>query len=360
MFKILSKSCLLVLVLFFYSKQIIASSESEKQLPCQSIKSNLDNEVTKAKSIKRITAKYPVSAARKGQEGWVRLSFVVKEDGSVSLPIIEDSSGIKSFEKAAKRAVKAWKFDPATRNGKTIEQCQNSVQLDFKMGKTTDAASRRFVSKYREILQLINNKELTKAKGDLDKFENKPRLNFYEDQFFFRLKARYFRAIGDQRQELINLKKLIPAGKDYLPKDAYIYSLVRAFQLALSNNELSSTLYFFDKLQQFDVKSEGITTLSPYIEQINTLINSSEHLYISAQINEREHWNHYLARKSFTFSNIEGKLNSVDIRCDNHFSTYALEKEQQWHIPASWGKCQLFVKGEQGVKFNLVEIANKA
>jgi len=194
---------------------------------------------------------------------------------------------------------------------------------------------------------------------DLDKFESKPRQNFYEDQFFFRLKARYFRALGDQRQELINLKKLIPAGKKYLPKDAYVYAVVRAFQLALLNNELSSTLYYYDKLKQSDASNEEIATLTPYIEPINTLINSSEHLYIAAQINERENWNHYLARKSFTFANIEGKLNAVDIRCENHFSTYALEKEQQWKIPASWGKCQLFVKGEQGAKFNLVEIANQ-
>lgn len=359
MFYILFKSLSLVLVLFFYSIQIFASSEPEKQLPCQSIKSKLDHEVAKAIPIKRIAAKYPVSAARKGQEGWVRLSFVVKEDGSVDLPIIEDSSGIKSFEKAAKRAVMAWKFDPATRNGQTIEQCQNSVQLDFKMNKTPRGASRRFASQYGKILQLINDKELVEAKETLDDLENKPRQNFYEDKFFFSAKASYFRAISDQRQELINLKKLIPTGKDYLPKDTYVYAIVRAFQLALLNNELSNTLYFFDKLKEFDDKNKKIVALTPYIDKINILINSSEHILVTAQINERKHWNHYLARKKFTFSNIEGKLNSIDIRCDNHFSTYTLESEKQWKIPASWGKCQLFVKGEQGATFNLVEIANK-
>lgn len=359
MFKPALQFMLFGLLLFAYSTQSQASTEQEKELPCHSNENKLDNEVIKATSINKVSPKYPMSAARKAQEGWVRLSYVIKKDGSVDLPIIEDSSGIESFERSAKRAVKAWTFDPATRDGKTIEQCQNSVQLNFNMGKANQGASRKFVKQYRKIQKSINNNQLKEAKTSLDKLAEKPRQNFYEDKFFFTLKARYFQAIGNNRLELANLKKLIPTGKDYLSKDSYVYSITRAFQLALSNNELSSALYYYDKLKQFDADNERLSTLTPHVERVNALINSSEHIFVAAQINERENWNHYLARQSFTFANIEGKLNSVDIRCDNHFSTYPLDSKKQWEIPASWGKCQLFVKGEQGAKFNLVEIAAK-
>jgi TonB family protein len=346
-------------VLFTSSFQVTASNEQENKPPCHSNKNKLDNEVKTATPIIKLSPTYPKKAAQNKQEGWVRLSYVVKEDGSVDLPIIEDSSGIKSFEKAAKRAVKAWTFDPATRNGKTIEQCKNSVQLDFKMKKTTKGASRRFVKHYRKVLQLINEKELNEAKQALNELAKKPRQNFYEDKYFFSVQASYFQAKGNNRQELANLKKLIPTGKYYLPKDSYVYSITRAFQLALLNNELSSTLYFYDKLNQFDPNNNRLVELSPYIDKIHALINSSEHIFVAAQINERKNWNHYLSRKNFSFTDIEGKLNSVDVRCDNHFSTYAVDSEKQWNIPSSWGKCQLFVKGEQGVKFNLVELAAK-
>ena len=167
------KNLSLGLILFFYSFQIQAGAEQEKQLPCHSNESNIDSKVKKAASVKKIAPKYPIDAARKGQEGWVRLSFVVKEDGSVELPIIEDSSGIKSFEKAAMKAVKKWTFDPATKGGKTIEQCQNSVQLNFQMNKTTKGASRKFVKGYRKILQLIDNQKLDEAAQALNKFEQK-------------------------------------------------------------------------------------------------------------------------------------------------------------------------------------------
>ena len=359
MLKATLKNMSLGLVLFFYSLQIFAGTEQEKQMPCHANKNNVDSDVKSASSINKIAPKYPKDAARNKQEGWVRLSFVIKEDGSVDLPIIEDSSGIKSFEKEAIKALKNWTFDPATRNGKTIEQCKNSVQLDFKMNKTVKGASRRFVREYRKILQLINDKQLAEAKLALDEFAEMPRQNFYEDKYFFSVQASYFQAKGNNREELANLKKLIPTGKGYLPKDSYVYSITRAFQLALLNNELSSTLYFYDKLKQFDDDNEYIETLIPYIEKINSLIDSPAPIFVTAQINKRKHWNHYLARNSFTFANIEGELNSVDIRCDNHFSTYALDNEKTWSIPESWGKCQIFVKGKQGVKFNLIELATK-
>jgi len=357
MFKTALTNISLGFILLFCSFQVLANSPQEKQIPCHSNKDKLDNKVKKATPINKVAPKYPKSAARNKQEGWVRLSFVVREDGSVDLPIVEDSSGIKSFEKAAKKAVKSWVFDPATRAGKTIEQCQNSVQLNFKMNKPVKGASRKFVRQYRKIIQLIEEKKLSEAKLAIDSLEKKTRQNFYEDKFFFNLKATYFQALGDNRLELANLKKLIPSGKNYLPKSSYAYSILKAFQLSLLNNELSSSLYFYKKLQEFDATHKYIDTLKPYVEKINAMIDSSEHIFVAAQINKREHWNHYLARNSFTFANINGELNSVDIRCDNHFSTYPVDNEKQWNIPESWGKCKLFVHGKQGAKFDLVEVA---
>ena len=65
---------------------------------------------------------------KNGQEGWVQLSFVIDQQGNVLDPIVEDSSGVKSLEKAVRIAIKNWKFDPAKRNGAAIEQCQMTVQ----------------------------------------------------------------------------------------------------------------------------------------------------------------------------------------------------------------------------------------
>lgn len=349
---------LLILVLFQCHFTLLANTESTKELPCLSNTTSSDAEVKKASPIKRVEPKYPKSAARNKQEGWVRLSFVVKADGSVDLPVIEDSSGLASFEKSALNAVKSWTFDPATRGGQTIEQCKNNVQLNFKMNKATKGASRKFVREYKRIDQLINEEKLTAANNAINNLSNVPRQNFYEDKFFFSLKAKYYQILGDNREELINLKKIIPQGKDYLSKESYTYSVARAFQLALISNEFSSALYFYKKLKQFNPQYKNMATITTYVEKINTLVDSSENIYVLGHINERSNWNHYLVRNSFAITDINGELSTIDIRCDNHFSTYLVDSEKQWNIPKNWGQCKVFVQGEQDTEFNFIEVAN--
>jgi TonB family protein len=120
------KSSLFALSLF--SSFLTATPESLSSV-------ELVETVIPATALERQPPKFPVDAARNGNEGWVKLSFVVDENGAVVDPIIEDSSGIRDFEKASMRAIKKWQYSPAMRDGKNIEQCRNSVQLDFALDR---------------------------------------------------------------------------------------------------------------------------------------------------------------------------------------------------------------------------------
>src|SRR5210317_1692985 len=55
---------------------------------------------------------YPESQMKTGQEGWVRMHFVVTADGTAVDPIIIDSSGGPAFEAEARAAAAAWRFTP--------------------------------------------------------------------------------------------------------------------------------------------------------------------------------------------------------------------------------------------------------
>ena len=94
----------------------------------------------------RIEPRYPAALARAGREGWVQLSFVIAKDGSVIDPIIADSSGSRGFERAALSVVKKWQYSPAMVDGEAIEQCQNKVQLDFKLDTSAQRVRRKFRS----------------------------------------------------------------------------------------------------------------------------------------------------------------------------------------------------------------------
>jgi protein TonB len=69
-----------------------------------------------------IAPKYPRSAVRRNQSGWVDVSFTVATDGSVKDISIRDSEPGDLFVGAATRAVEQWEFKPVVENGVVIEQ----------------------------------------------------------------------------------------------------------------------------------------------------------------------------------------------------------------------------------------------
>jgi len=63
---------------------------------------------------------YPLEALRRGLEGTVLLRVHVAADGRVAKVEILDSSGHLILDAAAVRAVKSWRFAPATRGGRPV------------------------------------------------------------------------------------------------------------------------------------------------------------------------------------------------------------------------------------------------
>ncbi|NCT48373.1 MAG: TonB family protein, partial [Paraglaciecola sp.] len=88
---------------FFATAALIAAHQASAESPPQV--EHIET-IINAKPIERTPPKYPVDAARKSQEGWTRLSFVIDKEGNVVDPIIQDSSGVKSIDKEALKAIK--------------------------------------------------------------------------------------------------------------------------------------------------------------------------------------------------------------------------------------------------------------
>ncbi len=80
----------------------------------------------------RVPPRYPLRAARKGIEGWVRVHFVITETGTVKdvQVLAAEPSGI--FEQAAIRAILQWRFKPKVVGGKKVPR--PAIQLlEFKL-----------------------------------------------------------------------------------------------------------------------------------------------------------------------------------------------------------------------------------
>jgi len=64
---------------------------------------------------------YPMRARQMGIEGWVRVRFIVSEDGRVSDVEIIESQPEKIFDRAVLRCVSGWRFTPGTVEGVAVK-----------------------------------------------------------------------------------------------------------------------------------------------------------------------------------------------------------------------------------------------
>jgi protein TonB len=69
------------------------------------------------KTLVRIPPVYPVRARRRGIEGWVKVAFIVDEEGHVQGVSILKAAPPGLFEQSVKRCVAGWRFKPGTIEG---------------------------------------------------------------------------------------------------------------------------------------------------------------------------------------------------------------------------------------------------
>lgn len=373
----------------FLSPLIFSVNASGQEL------ANLLTTVVDAKAIKKVQPKYPISEAKAGREGWVRLSFIVEPDGTTSNLVVEESSGSRKFEKETINAVKKWKYQPATENGEAIQQCKNSVQMDYKFAGKERGVTRRFLNKYKILTDAIAENDHEKA----DKFANSiiSYKLFTSTEEYYRqiILSDYYLFKGDKQQALSKLdsashfigsysffKRLKNEGDvsslgmkvdDALPekteekrkawqikedkkkKDILYPLLHKKLVLALELNSTSEALDANEKILLIAPEDK-----KPLYEQqlatIKAAITDNQAILTAGQISGREVWTHRLLRNNFTFKNIAGELRKMDVRCRNKRHVYSIAEGSQWSIPASWQACSIMVYGDQGTKFTLVEM----
>lgn len=80
----------------------------------------------------RIPPVYPMSAKNRGTEGWVKVRFIVHEDGSVGSISVVESEPKTIFDDAVTRSVSGWKFKAGTVGGVPVKTWAETV-VRFKL-----------------------------------------------------------------------------------------------------------------------------------------------------------------------------------------------------------------------------------
>ena len=317
---------------------------------------------TPATPLKRVDPRYPSQAIRKGREGWVRLSYVIDEEGRVKDPVVEDFFGSPSFKRSALSAVKKWQYNPAIKDGEPTQQCHQAVQMDFAIsGKS--GATRKFIKAYKDAEERFNAGDVDAADEALKELLAWDTLNRYENTWLLNLESHIASKQGDVEREAQSLTRLLASNGSkrfnnmVFDEDYVAYALQRKIILDAQRGYYAEALKSYTTLQDMEAQETRIGEIAPLISQIEESIASEQNLTVPVKIGSDGNWFHTLVRSKFAFGNIQGELDTVEVRCDTHREKFTVAEAHVWQIPSSWGQCQVMVKGDSETKFDLIEVA---
>lgn len=83
-------------------------------------------------TLTRIPPVYPIQARRRGIEGWVKVAFIVNENGEVGNITVLKSEPDGLFDKSVERCVRGWRFKPGTVGGTPVKaQVETVIRFEL-------------------------------------------------------------------------------------------------------------------------------------------------------------------------------------------------------------------------------------
>ncbi len=305
---------------------------------------------------------YPADFANTGQEGWVRMHFVVTPDGRAIDPLIIDSSGGAAFENEARKALDAWRFEPTDAGG---EDAHNVVNIRSEVRGSRNSASRPYQFSHRRIVTNLANEKNAEARERLDELYADGGFNTYESASLWLMSGRVEGVEGNEAGKLECYRRALAVSTERsLPPDSRKDLMARIFWLEVEFGQYSAALQTFRALDRFSTASEVDADIQSRAAEIRAMVDGDEEMVARATVYNpcnckagEPLWYYRPARRTFSFANLNGNVTRFEARCDKQRIQAAMETGKTWTLAPEWGNCRVFVFGDDGAQFEFVEHA---
>lgn len=323
----------------------------------------LDHELSnlgKAVVIDQAPPDYPGHAVRNGQEGWVRMHFVVTPDGRAIDPIIIESSGGAGFEEEARKVLPSWRFDVASSDA---ELPDNIVTVRTEIRRGRDAATSNFIRRYRRIVTHLHHEEYDNARRLVDEAYALGGWNLYESAMLWLMMGRVDGAEANFAGKLENYRRALAIGtrKALGGKDRREL-LSRIFELEDKFGLFADALRTYALLEKERDNSAELAEFGPRAAQITAAMKSDEVIRASATIYNpcncdkgEPLWHYRPSRRTFSFANLNGNVKRFEARCETTRIRGDVAEGKSWTLASDWGDCRVFVFGDDGATFDFLE-----
>lgn len=315
-----------------------------------------DQEFITAQAHLKVGPIYPIYYARKKKEGWVDLTFTIEKDGAISNVLVTDDSGGAQFVTSAIKAINKWKYKPALEFNQPVQSNIHNVRLTIKFDRDKNIREKVY-EYYMQGLEFIAVKDRDGMDEIYEQINDLSFRMYGEKDFADVYTLNYASHIDDPKLYHTTLKNLeLISIIDTFP-DLWADLAMEKVKLLAEEHKLAEALAllnFIDADKNRDIEQ---TTIVATRKQLNQHISSQIDLVVEAKTNKLGLWQHYLARDHFAITDVQGKLDSLDIRCDNTRRLIYIDENSEWKIPKKWRDCVLYFQADKSAQFTLVEFA---
>jgi len=318
------------------------------------------NSGTTATPVEQAPPAYPASLAKSGQEGWVRMHFVVAADGKAIDPIIIDSSGGAAFEKEALKAAAGWRFvEPKS----GTEDAHNLVNIRSELSGSRNLALRRFRRYHERIILDLFYEKNEDARANIDVLHELGGFNTYESTMLWLMMGRVEGVESNDTGKLEYYRRALAVStRSILRVENKRGLLEKIFQLEDQFGQYSAAMQTFRTLEAASGETDVKEELAVRAAEIQALIDGDSALVAQAAVYNPCNcdagtplWYYKPVRRTFSFANLSGNVTNFEARCEKHRVRGPVEAGPKWTLAPEWGSCRVFAFGDDGATFEFIE-----
>lgn len=293
--------------------------------------------------------------------GWVHVSYIVQANGAVGEVVVLDSSGSETLEKSVVEAVTNWKYQPATLNGEPVPQRLDDRLVVVKWSPGDRASREKYEALFTHVIQLIKDRHYDAAELNLVRARDDGAVTHAAWARIHLLLSYIDEGRGDKARQIENLLAAIPYAQ-YSFKISDVDIMVRTlFKLQVDLKMYRAALDTHARLKRAGgLDKDG--NIERIARQLSDLVAGTDGFAVGAEIEQRgsstanASWHYEILRRRIAFTEVDGMLDTFEVRCATHIFADKIDTEREWTLPEAWGDCILLVFGQPGSRFKLLEL----
>lgn len=293
--------------------------------------------------------------ARPNREGWVKLRYSVRADGSTGGVRAVDVVPPGLDPSSAVAAAQAWTFEPAAENGVPIDWHNNVAVVAFRRSDAMHEGSLELADAYADVAELIAGGRLEDAKARNAEMQRVYAETLQELQLAQLQLAAIEHALGRPHAALAAIRRATEQGVAGLAEEERKLALEHRFALELELGYTADALRTYERRDELErvPPRELLAQQAAALQQALAAPDATH--AVQGRIAVTGDWEHALPSSAFELGGVQGGVESLAVECHRKKAELPFQPSSEITIPATWGGCMITIRGQPETTFTLYE-----